>query len=86
LTKAMALELVEHNIQVNAICPGYFSTPMSQRLYEPEMWNKITRKNVPMGRMGKPAELKGTAIYLASSATDFMTGSYIVIDGGKLIY
>lgn len=86
LTKAMALEFIKYNIQVNAICPGYFSTPMSRRLYEPEMWRKIARRNVPMGRIGKPEELKGTAIYLASSATDFMTGSCIVIDGGQLIW
>jgi NAD(P)-dependent dehydrogenase (short-subunit alcohol dehydrogenase family) len=86
LTKAMALEFVKYNIQVNAICPGYFSTPMSRRLYKPEMWRKIARRNVPMGRIGKPQELKGTAVYLASSATDFMTGSCIVIDGGQLIW
>jgi NAD(P)-dependent dehydrogenase (short-subunit alcohol dehydrogenase family) len=86
LTKAMALEFIKYNIQVNAICPGYFSTPMSRRLYKPKMWSKIARRNVPMGRIGKPEELKGTAIYLASSATDFMTGSCIVIDGGQLIW
>ncbi len=86
LTKAMALEFVKYNIQVNAICPGYFSTPMSRRLYKPEMWSKIVQRKVPMGRIGKPQELKGTAIYLASSATDFMTGSCIVIDGGQLIW
>jgi len=85
LTRSMALELASYNIQVNAICPGYFSTPMSQRMYEPEMWTRIARKNVPMGRLGRPEELKGTAIYLASSATDFMTGSCIVMDGGQLI-
>jgi NAD(P)-dependent dehydrogenase (short-subunit alcohol dehydrogenase family) len=84
LTKAMALEFAEHNIQVNAICPGYFDTPMSRRLYEPEMWAKIARRNVPIGRLGKPEELKGTAIYLASRASGFMTGSCIVIDGGQL--
>ena len=86
LTKVMALEFAEHNIQVNAICPGYFDTPMSRRLYDPETWTKIARRNVPMGRLGKPEELKGTAIYLASRASDFMTGSCIVIDGGQIIW
>lgn len=86
LTKAMALEFVENNIQVNALCPGYFDTPMSRRLYEPEMWAKIVRRKVPMGRIGKPEELKGTAIYLASRASDFMTGTCIVIDGGQLVW
>ena len=85
LTKAMALEFAKYNVQVNALCPGYFLTPMSRGLYQPEIWNKIVHRNVPMGRMGKPEELKGTAIYLASSATDFMTGACIVIDGGHLI-
>ena len=86
LTKAMALEFVENNIQVNALCPGYFDTPMSRRPYEPEMWAKIVRRKVPMGRIGKPEELKGTAIYLASRASDFMTGTCIVIDGGQLVW
>jgi NAD(P)-dependent dehydrogenase (short-subunit alcohol dehydrogenase family) len=85
LTKAMALDLADYNIQVNAICPGYFDTPMSRRLYDTEMWEKIARKNVPMGRIGKPEELKGTALYLASPATDFMTGACIVVDGGHTI-
>lgn len=86
LTKAMALELAKSNVQVNALCPGYFETPMSQELYEPDVWDKIARRNVPMGRIGKPRELKGTAIYLASSATDFMTGACIMLDGGQMIW
>ena len=85
-TKAMALEFVKYDIQVNAICPGYFFTPMSERLYDIETWSKIVRRNVPMGRIGRPEELKGTAIYLASSASNFMTGSCLVIDGGQLLW
>lgn len=86
LTKVMALEFAEHNIQVNAICPGYFLTPMNRKLFESELGKKIVRKSIPMGRLGRIEELKGTAIYLASSATDFMTGSCIVLDGGQLIW
>ncbi len=83
LTKVMALEFLPYNIQVNALCPGYFLTPMNEKFFATEVGQKIVRKNIPMGRLGKVQELKGTAIYLASSATDFMTGSCIVIDGGQ---
>jgi NAD(P)-dependent dehydrogenase (short-subunit alcohol dehydrogenase family) len=85
LTKAMALEFIKYNIQVNAICPGYFLTPMNREFFESETGQKVMKKSIPMGRLGNPEELKGTAIYLASSATDFMTGSAIVIDGGQLL-
>ncbi len=85
LTKVMALELIRFNIQVNAICPGYFLTPMNRELFESETGKKVIKRSIPMGRLGNPDELKGTAIYLASSATDFMTGSAIVIDGGQLL-
>jgi len=85
LTKVMALEFIRYNIQVNALCPGYFLTPLNRTFFESEVGQKIIKKNIPMGRLGNPEELKGTAIYLASSATDFMTGSAIVIDGGQLL-
>ncbi len=86
LTKVMALEFIRYNIQVNALCPGYFLTPLNRTFFESEVGQKIIKKNIPMGRLGNPEELKGTAIYLASSATDFMTGSAIVIDGGQLLW
>lgn len=86
LTKVMALEFVRYNIQVNALCPGYFFTPMNRKLFESETGKRIIQKNIPMGRVGKCEELKGTAIYLASSATDFMTGSYIIVDGGQMLW
>jgi NAD(P)-dependent dehydrogenase (short-subunit alcohol dehydrogenase family) len=86
LTKVIALEFIRYNIQVNALCPGYFLTPLNRTLFESEVGQKIIKKNIPMGRLGNPEELKGTAIYLASSATDFMTGSAIVIDGGQLLW
>ena len=86
LTNVMALEFVKYNIQVNALCPGYFLTPMNRKWFESETGKKIIQKNIPMGRLGKCEELKGTAIYLASSASDFMTGSCIVIDGGQMVW
>jgi NAD(P)-dependent dehydrogenase (short-subunit alcohol dehydrogenase family) len=86
LTKVMALEFVKYNIQVNVLCPGYFLTPMNRQLFESETGKKIIQKNIPMGRIGKCEELRGTAIYLASSATDFMTGACIVVDGGQILW
>ncbi len=86
LTKVMALEFTKYNIQVNALCPGYFLTPMNRELFESETGKKIVQKNIPMGRLGRCEELKGTAIYLASSATDFMTGSCIIVDGGQMLW
>ena len=85
LTKVMALEFMRYNIQVNALCPGYFLTPMNEKFFTSEIGQKVVQKNIPMGRLGKVEELKGTAIYLASAATNFMTGSCIVIDGGQTI-
>jgi NAD(P)-dependent dehydrogenase (short-subunit alcohol dehydrogenase family) len=86
LTKVMALEFLKYNIQVNALCPGYFLTPMNQKFFASKAGQEIIQKNIPMGRLGQVEELKGAAIYLASSATDFMTGSCLVIDGGQTIW
>jgi NAD(P)-dependent dehydrogenase (short-subunit alcohol dehydrogenase family) len=85
LTKVMALEFIKYNIQVNALCPGYFLTPMNHKFFESEIGQKVVRKNIPMERLGRIEELKGTAIYLASAATNFMTGACLVIDGGQTI-
>lgn len=86
LTKVMALEFMKFNIQVNALCPGYFLTPMNEKFFATEIGQKVIQRNIPMGRLGRAEELKGTAIYLASSATNFMTGSCLVIDGGQTIW
>lgn len=86
LTKVMALEFIKYNIQVNTLCPGYFLTPMNQKFFAGKVGQEIVQRNIPMGRLGKVEELKGAAIYLASSATDFMTGSCLVIDGGQTIW
>jgi NAD(P)-dependent dehydrogenase (short-subunit alcohol dehydrogenase family) len=86
LTKVMALEFLRHNIQVNALCPGYFLTPMNQKFFATEAGQKLVQRNIPMNRLGQVEELKGTAIYLASAATNFMTGASLVIDGGHTIW
>lgn len=82
LTKVMALEWARYNIQVNAILPGYFDTPMNTHLFSTEVGKKIIQTNVPMKRLAKIEEIKGIAILLASEASNFMTGSAVVVDGG----
>ena len=82
LTKSLAMEWAKYNIRVNAIAPGYIKTPLLAQNLGPgkigEEWVKLT----PMGRLGEPFELKGLALFLASKASSFMTGTTIVIDGG----
>jgi NAD(P)-dependent dehydrogenase (short-subunit alcohol dehydrogenase family) len=83
LTKVMALEWARYNIQVNAILPGYIETPMNTEFFATNVGQKIIKKKIPMGRVGKIEEMKGLGIYLASEASSFMTGSAVVIDGGQ---
>jgi NAD(P)-dependent dehydrogenase (short-subunit alcohol dehydrogenase family) len=83
LTRALAVEWAPHRIRVNAIAPGYFVTPMTDRLkkrdagFYQELINRI-----PLGRFGEPSELGATIVYLASPASSFVTGNVLVIDGG----
>ena len=87
LTKSMAIELAPWNIQVNAIAPGWFVTDMTSAVRSPEMkeMNDEIIARTPAGRWGEPDELIGTAIFLASRASDFVTGTMIRVDGGYAI-
>jgi NAD(P)-dependent dehydrogenase (short-subunit alcohol dehydrogenase family) len=86
LTKVMALEWARHNITVNAIGPTYFETPLVAALRnDPERFRFINERT-PMGRWGQPEELEGTVIFLASKASDFITGQTIFVDGGWTIW
>jgi gluconate 5-dehydrogenase len=80
-TKDLACKWGMHNIHVNAIAPGWFPTDMSGKIIER---NKETLlAGVPLGRFGGPHDLKGAAIFLASDASDFVTGNILVVDGGQ---
>jgi len=85
LTKSMAIELAPHNIQVNAIAPGWIETEMTAPVHSmPQFYDEIILRT-PAGRMGEPDEIAGTAVYLASRASDFVTGDTIRVDGGFAI-
>ena len=84
LTKALAVEWAKYKINVNAIGPGYFATEMTRPLTENPDFDKWVRKKTPLGRWGKPDDLVGAAIFLASAASDFVTGQVLYVDGGWL--
>jgi gluconate 5-dehydrogenase len=85
LTRGMAVELAPHNIQVNAIAPGYFATEMNRALIDNAEFNAWVCKRTPAGRWGEPDEIAGLAVFLASSAADYMTGQMLVMDGGMSV-
>ncbi len=84
LTKAMAVEWAGDNIQVNAIGPGYFATPLNKALLDDPAFDAWVKARTPAGRWGDPAELAGAAIFLASPASDFVNGQIVYVDGGLL--
>jgi gluconate 5-dehydrogenase len=85
LTRGMAVELAPHNIQVNAIAPGYFATEMNRALLDDVQFDAWVRRRTPAGRWGRPDEIGGLAVFLASSAADYITGQNILIDGGMSV-
>jgi gluconate 5-dehydrogenase len=85
LTRAMAVELAPHNIQVNAIAPGYFATELNRALIDNAEFDAWVKKRTPAGRWGRPDEISGLAVFLASSAADYITGQLITIDGGMSV-
>ena len=85
LTKNLAVELAPHNIQVNAIAPGVFKTALNEKVLVGERLERILG-NTPMKRLGRAEELAGTAVYLSSAASDFVTGAVIPVDGGFLAW
>jgi 2-deoxy-D-gluconate 3-dehydrogenase len=83
MTRALAVAWALDNIQVNAILPGWIDTEMTQRArIELEGLNERVLARTPVGRWGRPEELQGTAIYLATAASNFITGVALPVDGG----
>jgi len=85
LTRVMALELARHNVQVNALCPGYFRTPMNETFFATPKGQAVVQHAIPMQRLGDPKELAPMVVFLASEASSFMTGSVVVVDGGQTL-
>ncbi|MEQ9171846.1 MAG: glucose 1-dehydrogenase [Rhodospirillales bacterium] len=84
MTKSLALEWARHNIRVNAIAPGYIETDLNRNFLESE-GGQTLMKRIPQRRFGKPEDLEGALLLLASDASDFMTGETVAVDGGHLV-
>jgi NAD(P)-dependent dehydrogenase (short-subunit alcohol dehydrogenase family) len=82
LTKVLAIEWAPDNVQVNAIGPTYFETELTRPLFEDEERHEFITSRTPMGRWGQPHELAGAVIFLASAASDYVTGHTLMVDGG----
>ena len=84
ITKALANEWAAHGINVNAIAPGYMATDNTKALREDPVRSKAILDRIPAGRWGTPEDLAGVAVFLASSASDYVNGHVLVVDGGWL--
>jgi len=85
LTKALAEEWAQYNINVNAVAPGYFATPLvADRLKDPEVYKSIM-ESTPLKKVGGPEDIMGTVVFLASEASNYITGQTICLDGGRTI-
>ena len=84
LTKGMCTDWARHGLQINAIGPGYFATPLNQALIDNPEFDAWLKARTPAGRWGRIEELQGAAVFLASAASDFVNGQIIYVDGGVL--
>ena len=85
LTKALAEEWAQYHVNVNAVAPGYFATPLvADRLKDPEVSRSIV-ESTPLKRVGGPKDIMGAVVFLASEASDFITGQTISVDGGRTV-
>jgi NAD(P)-dependent dehydrogenase (short-subunit alcohol dehydrogenase family) len=84
LTMQLALELAPFRINVNAIGPGWYRTPLNDDLFRDEAWARGVTAMIPWGRTGTPEDLIGAVIFLASRASDYVTGQILYVDGGML--
>ena len=82
VTRVLALEWARHGINVNAIAPTYVRTPLIDRLLEDEAVRENIVRRIPLGRVAEPEEIAGVVVFLASPASDFVTGHTLLVDGG----
>ena len=85
LTKAYCDELAQYNVQVNGIAPGYIETPLTEHVRQNEEANQKIIDHIPAQRWGKPADLMGTIVFLASAASNYVNGHILSVDGGYLV-
>jgi gluconate 5-dehydrogenase len=84
LTRGMCADWARHGLQINAIGPGYFATPMNEALVKDPVFDEWLRKRTPAGRWGRVEDLHGAVVFLASGASDFVNGQTLYVDGGIL--
>ena len=82
LTKVLALEWGPHNINVNAVAPTFIETPMTKPMLENPAFREMVLQKILLGRIGQPKDVLGAVIYLASEASDLVTGHVLLVDGG----
>jgi gluconate 5-dehydrogenase len=82
MTRSLAIEWGPHGVRVNAIAPGFILTDLTRKLWSDETMQAWGRTNTPLGRLGAPVDLVGTAVFLASPAAAFLTGQILYVDGG----
>lgn len=82
LTRSLATEWGEYNVNVNTIAPGYFLTEMTKPLFEDKKWTEKLLQKIPLGRVGTPEDLDGVVVFLCSSTSDYITGETLFVDGG----
>jgi len=80
-TRDLAVKWARHNVYVNAIAPAFFPTRMTEALLA--RTQRLVEESTPLGRIGRPGEIKGVAVFLASAASDYITGQVIAVDGGR---
>jgi 2-deoxy-D-gluconate 3-dehydrogenase len=85
LTRCLAVEWARYNVCVNAVCPGVFRTEMNDHVFADAKLREQVERRIAFRRLGAPQELAPTVLFLASSASDFMTGEAIVVDGGETV-
>lgn len=81
-TKTPAMEWAPYHITVNCIAPTYVKTPLTEPMFADEQFKEWVLGNIPLGRIGRPEDVSGALIYLASEASNLVTGAILAVDGG----